>query len=88
MPSRSASSAESSGCSLTIAVSRPARTTSPVRVSTRSEPSAGEGAISAGTATSGSSESTCTIRVAATRARMTLLAYSVAVRSGIIRKAE
>ena len=41
-----------------------------------------------GDGTSGSSDSTWQIRVAATRARMTLLANSVAVRSGIIRNAE
>ena len=59
-----------------------------MRTSYRSEPSGGEGATVAGSTTSGVSASTVQTRRAETRPRMSLLAYSVTVRSGIIKNAE
>ena len=88
MPSRSASAAASSGRSLTIAVTDPGRTTRPVRASASTEPAGGAASGCSGSTWSGVNASTRQTRAAATRPRMTLLAYSVAVRSGIIRNAE
>ena len=88
MPSRSASAADSSGCSDTTAVTDPGRIRRPVRASYSSAPTAGDSASTSGSVWSGVSASTVQIRAAATLARITLLAYSVAVRSGIIRNAE
>ena len=59
-----------------------------LRTSYRSEPSGGDGAGVAGSTTSGVSARTVQTRRAETRPRMSLLAYSVTVRSGIIKNAE
>ncbi len=70
-----------------MATSSPAETRRPVRTSYSSDPTGGEGEGNAGSTRSGVSAITRQTRCADTLARMNLLAYSVAVRSGIIRKA-
>jgi len=59
-----------------------------VRLSVSTAPGAGGGDGETGSVWSGARARTRQTRRAETRARITLLAYSVAVRSGIIRNAE